>query len=403
MSLSFNIFTFGCKVNQYDSQLIRSNLIEKGNFIKTDNPDFIIVNMCSLTQNAVRKTRLLLNRVKRENPDSKIILTGCIEDDVVLDVDYKVHVREKEKIYDIFDISIPLEYLKDFSGHSRAFVMIQEGCKNFCTYCIVPFMRNIMYSKPVEVFKKEINLLAKSGFKEIVLTGTHINRYNYKENTLKDLVDIIEKQPGIERFRISSIEPNEIDDDFIKIISESKKFCSHLHLSIQSASNLILEKMERNYSIKKVVDIINKLKNIPNFEWSSDFIVGFPGELEQDFNETVEFIKKYKPVFLHVFPFSKRKGTKAFLMKENLTNKDKKNKAALLREAQKEVQKSVWQKYIGKTLNILVEKEEDGYYTGYSENYIKVFIKNDKIIKKENIYFVKIIDIKNDGLIGSRI
>lgn len=403
MSISFNIFTFGCKVNQYNSELIRSNLIQKGNYQKVDNPDFLIINMCSLTQNAVKKTRLLLNRLKRENPLSRIILTGCIEDDLQLPVDYQVHVREKEKIYDIFDISQPLEYLKDFSGHNRAFVMVQEGCRNFCTYCIVPYMRSVMYSKPVEIFKKEIKMLAESGYKEIVLTGTHINKYFYEDNTLKDLIDIIEKQEGIQRFRISSIEPNEIDDEFVSIISQSKKFCSHLHLSIQSASNDILEKMERNYTIDKVADIIERFRNVSNFEWSSDFIVGFPGETEKDLNQTIEFIKKYKPVFLHIFPFSKRKGTKAYSFKEVLTNKEKKEIASQVRDIEKEVQRSVFSKYVGKTLNVLVEKEEDGYYTGYSENYIKVFIKMNSNIKTGKIHFIKIMEVIQNGLLGSEI
>jgi threonylcarbamoyladenosine tRNA methylthiotransferase MtaB len=260
-----------------------------------------------------------------------------------------------------------------------------------------------MYSKPVEIFKKEIRMLAETGYKEIVLTGTHINKYFYKGNTLKDLIDIIENENGIQRFRISSIEPNEIDDEFVRIISQSKKFCSHLHLSIQSASNNILAKMERNYTIDKVIDIIERFRNIRNFEWSSDFIVGFPGETENDLNQTIEFIKKFKPVFLHIFPFSKRKGTKAYSFKEVLTNKEKKEIASKVRDIEKEVQISVFSKYVGKSLNVLVEKEEDGYYTGYSENYIKVFIKMNSNIKTGKIHCIKIMEVIQNGLLGSEI
>lgn len=400
MNLTFRIYTFGCKVNQYNSEIIRTNLIEKGYSEKKSNPDFIIINMCSLTSNAVRKTRLLINRIKRENPFSRIVLTGCIEDDNALPVDYRIHVRDKERLFDIFDISEPVDYLRDFSGHTRAFIKIQEGCTNFCTYCIVPLMRDRMYSKSAGVFRKELQGLAGSGFKEIVLTGTHINRYNNEGNNISDLIDIIEKQDGIERFRISSIEPNEMDDDFLLSIMKSEKFCPHLHLSVQSGSDRILSLMERRYTIEKVKNIIGKLREIRDFEWSSDFIVGFPGESEKDFQETVEFIKEFKPVFMHVFPFSKRKGTKAYDMKEYLSEKDKKERAAILRELEGAVSREVFSKYTGKTLEVLVEKEEDGYYTGYSQNYIKLYMEKNNNIIRENIYCVKCIDVFRDGLLG---
>jgi len=402
--ITFKIYTFGCKVNQYTSSLLRENLEEIGLKYSDEKPDYIIVNMCSLTNNAVRKSRLLINRIKREEPNSEIILSGCFEEDIDIDCYRKIHTREREKIYEIFKKDHKnIEYLSEFHDHSRAFVMIQEGCKNFCSYCIVPLMRNKMYSKPINLFKKEIEFIAGNGYKEIVLTGTHINKYSYKGKGLSDIIKIIEKNPDIQRFRISSIEPDDINDEFINAISNSKKFAPHLHLSLQSADNRILGLMKRNYKVEKIKELISTLKDkIERFEFSVDIIAGFPGETKEEFNQSVKFIKENKPILVHAFPFSKRKRTKAYDMKEYLTNKEKKERASQLRDVQAHVLKKYLQKYINSTLSVLVEKYEYEFYTGYSENYIKVYIKNSNQRPIEgSIQKVKIEEVYKDGLKGS--
>lgn len=400
MNIKVRIYTFGCKVNQYNSALIQSNLEENNILTVQTDPDYIIINMCSLTENAVRKTRLLLNRIKREYEGIPVILTGCIEDHNDFDVDYVVHAREKEKIYEIFGIEKFTSEIKKFQGRTRAFIMIQEGCDNFCSYCIVPFLRNRIESKNIEDVKREIENISKSGFKEIVLTGTHINRYNSDGKTLKNIVEIINKTTEIERFRISSIEPDDFDEEFFETIQSSPKFCPHLHLSIQSGSDKILKLMKRKYNSQFAGNLITKLNKIENFEWTGDIITGFPGEEQAEYQETLNFIKKYKPVSLHVFPFSARKKTEAWDMENKIPVNVRKDRAAELRELVNEIKIQKLKEYKGKILEVLFENYRDGYYNGYSENYIKVCVKNSnqKIINK--ITKVKITGVNENNLTG---
>ncbi len=400
MNIKVRIYTFGCKVNQYNSALIQSNLEENNILTVQTDPDYIIINMCSLTENAVRKTRLLLNRIKREYEGIPVILTGCIEDHNDFDVDYVVHAREKEKIYEIFGIEKFTSEIKKFQGRTRAFIMIQEGCDNFCSYCIVPFLRNRIESKNIEDVKREIENISKSGFKEIVLTGTHINRYNSDGKTLKNIVEIINKTTEIERFRISSIEPDDFDEEFFETIQSSPKFCPHLHLSIQSGSDKILKLMKRKYNSQFAGNLITKLNKIENFEWTGDIITGFPGEEQAEYQETLNFIKKYKPVSLHVFPFSARKKTEAWDMENKIPVNVRKDRAAELRELVNEIKIQKLKEYKGKILEVLFENYRDGYYNGYSENYIKVCVKNNnkKLINK--ITKVKITGVNENNLTG---
>ena len=400
MNIKVRIYTFGCKVNQYNSALIQSNLEENNILTVQTDPDYIIINMCSLTENAVRKTRLLLNRIKREYEGIPVILTGCIEDHNDFDVDYVVHAREKEKIYEIFGIEKFTSEIRKFQGRTRAFIMIQEGCDNFCSYCIVPFLRNRIESKNIEDVKREIENISKSGFKEIVLTGTHINRYNSDGKTLKNIVEIINKTTEIERFRISSIEPDDFDEEFFETIQSSPKFCPHLHLSIQSGSDKILKLMKRKYNSQFAGNLITKLNKIENFEWTGDIITGFPGEEQAEYQETLNFIKKYKPVSLHVFPFSARKKTEAWDMENKIPVNVRKDRAAELRELVNEIKIQKLKEYKGKILEVLFENYRDGYYNGYSENYIKVCVKNSnqKIINK--ITKVKITGVNENNLTG---
>lgn len=400
MNIKVRIYTFGCKVNQYNSALIQSNLEENNILTVQTDPDYIIINMCSLTENAVRKTRLLLNRIKREYEGIPVILTGCIEDHNDFDVDYVVHAREKEKIYEIFGIEKFTSEIRKFQGRTRAFIMIQEGCDNFCSYCIVPFLRNRIESKNIEDVKREIENISKSGFKEIVLTGTHINRYNSDGKTLKNIVEIINKTTEIERFRISSIEPDDFDEEFFETIQSSPKFCPHLHLSIQSGSDKILKLMKRKYNSQFAGNLITKLNKIENFEWTGDIITGFPGEEQAEYQETLNFIKKYKPVSLHVFPFSARKKTEAWDMENKIPVNVRKDRAAELRELVNEIKIQKLKEYKGKILEVLFENSRDGYYNGYSENYIKVCVKNNnkKLINK--ITKVKITGVNENNLTG---
>ncbi|MGM0608479.1 MAG: MiaB/RimO family radical SAM methylthiotransferase [Candidatus Muiribacteriota bacterium] len=387
MNMNVKIFTFGCKVNQYSSVLLVNNLIKNNVQVNSNNnPDYIVINMCALTQAAVKKVKKQIKSVKKDFPLTPVILTGCIEDEDKYDVDFIFKIGERNKIYNLFNINTFSEYIYTYPGQTRAFLMIQEGCQNFCSYCIVPYLRNQLYSKPFNIIKKELDELADSGYKEVVLTGTHINKYEYENFKLKDVISLVEQNRKIKRFRISSIEPDGVDEEFIQIIKKSKKFCPHLHLSVQSASDNVLEKMNRNYRISDVEKIIFKLRTLKNFEWSADFITGFPGETIGDFKKTLSFVKKHQPLLLHVFSFSKRKKTKAFGMKETVSKKEKKRRSKILKRAGSFSRNRVIKKYINKKLILLAEKNN----TGYTQNYIK--LETQKNINSGDFYEIKIND-----------
>ncbi|MFW5782493.1 MAG: MiaB/RimO family radical SAM methylthiotransferase [Candidatus Muiribacteriaceae bacterium] len=388
---TYRIINFGCKVNQYNGAAIEANLRRAGLY-KSENADVIIINMCSLTSNAVRKARLLLNRVKRENQGSTIILTGCIEKHNSFEVHAKIHTRDREEIYHFLGISEFTEVADSIPGHTRSFVLIQEGCREFCTYCIVPYMRDYSYSKPFDVIKEEISSLAEKGVKEIVLTGTHINDYNFNSHTLKEIIHFIDSESEIKRFRISSIEPQDISGDLINTLKNSGKFCPHLHISVQSGSDTVLKRMNRKYNSSCISDLIERLRSIPYFEWSGDLIVGFPGETDDEFSDSVELIKKELPVSLHVFPFSARKGTEAYQMSGKISGDVIKRRAFIMRKLAEEVGLKVRRRYIGKTLRVLLEKEENGIYTGYSQNYIKTDINKSEDSVLNEIRDVSITD-----------
>ena len=360
----FFIYTFGCKINQYESQLITERLSVENKKL-TDNietADTVIINSCTVTEQANKQCNTLIKKLL--NKGKKIILTGCyqkVSQEEIKQIFPSVKIISKENL-------LPKKQkIYSFQKHSRAFLKIQDGCNSFCSYCIVPFARNTLWSKPQAEIIDEINTLIDNGYYEIVLSGIHIGKY---EGGIANLLKQIFKQINkIFRIRLSSIEVNEVNDELIELLKkESVRLCQHLHIPLQSASNEVLQKMNRRYDIQYFKNIIDKLtKEIPSIALTTDVIAGFPTETEENFNETYDFLKSNNFARLHVFPFSPRKGTVAFNLKQISTPEEIKKRVNKLLELDKILRNNFYAKFIGTKRNVVALKDgkalTDNYLT----------------------------------------
>lgn len=309
------VYTFGCKINQYESQIIKEDFIS-ANYAaadKMESADIIIVNSCSVTAHADKQCDQLIKKIQLKNPAAEILLTGCyakVFHEKILRQFPGILIKTKEDM-----LAGLTQEIKAFDNHSRAFVKIQDGCDSFCSYCIIPYARNNMWSKPVANVISEINRLIDNKYVEIVLTGIHIGKYDIGIASL--LKEIFREIKRDFRIRLSSIEINEISDDLINIMKqEPVRLCSHLHIPLQSGSDKILKDMNRKYTSFDFSEKICRLKTVfPDIAVTTDIICGFPTETSSDFSDTYDFLKKNEFARLHVFPYSKRDGTKAFCLK----------------------------------------------------------------------------------------
>ena len=426
---TFAITTLGCKVNYYDSKAIIKLLTDAGykciDFC--NKADIYIINTCSVTNLSDRKSRQLLHRARKQNNNAIIIAMGCYAQfdadnliktktaDLVIgtnnrnDILNQIQVYEKnqlssKKILDVRQESFFEEMqITNTNERCRAFVKIQEGCNEFCSYCIIPYTRGKSRSRNFYKIYEQVENLCENGFKEIVLTGINVSAYGKDLKTNFDLADIINelhKIKNLERIRLSSVEPNLINDEFISKVKSLPKLCPHFHMSLQSGSNKILKAMNRKYSTNEYFDAVQKLKNtFPNVSLTTDIIVGFPGETEEDFLETYEFAKRIGFSKIHVFPFSPRKNTRAYNFPNKIDDKTKKMRTAKLISLSEALTKQYIDKFVSKTLPVLIEEKENENYTGYTNNYIKVFVKSDNDLTNQ-IINLKIIDANNDYACG---
>lgn len=421
--MNFYIKTLGCKVNQYESQVMAENLINNG-FIKTSDPnsaDIIIINSCTVTSESDRKTRQFVHKAKKENSSAVIILCGCVPQaaknkinnfkyaDIILGNTNRNKVaayineflKNHKQIVDISEHKTCEKYEKfninNFTGRTRAFMKIQDGCNNFCSYCLIPFARGRERSKRLEDIIKEAKNLALSGFKEVVLTGINLSSYGKEFNiNLCDVVEEISKIEKIKRIRLSSVEPEFLSDENIIRLANCKKLCNHFHLCLQSGCDETLKRMNRHYTTDYYKQIVlNLRKAFPNCSITTDILVGFPGESDAEFNKTLTFIKEINFSNAHVFPYSIRQGTKAALMKPQIPKEIKKSRCKTIAKEIENSKISFLKKQIGKTLNILFEQSSDNIHTGFSENYIEIKVESSKNIKGE-ILPVKIINCENN-------
>ena len=421
--MKFKIVTLGCKVNTYESEMMREKLIAS-NYVETfdNDADIVIINTCSVTNMADAKSRKLINYNKRENPNAIMVVCGCSaqnkkEELSNLDIDILIGNNGKSKIVDLiedykktnekyinFINSRKLEFedmeVEKFTNQTRAYIKIQDGCNNFCAYCIIPFMRGNIRSKDMSKVIEEANILVNNGHKEIVLTGIDTGSYGKDKNyDLTDLLNELVKIEGLKRIRLSSIDTFDLDDKFIECLKNNDKICDHLHISLQSGSNKILKLMNRKYTCEEYLNTINKIRSVrPDISITTDVIVGFPQESDEDFNEVLDYVNKVKFSKVHVFPFSKRDGTKASIMDGQVQESIKKARAKKLIEVSDELEKEYYSKFLGKELEVLVEENIDGKSIGHTSNYIKVEI--DGTLNRNEFYKVKITSIEKEYVKG---
>ena len=407
--MKFLIHTLGCKVNAYESEVI-ANELKKNGFELTNNQedaDIYIINTCTVTNNASNKSKKMINHYRRINSNAIVIAMGCFTQFVNGDVDnadiiignkdkskivslideYIKNHKRIEKIYDLNKEKFEDMYLDNFESKTRAFVKIQDGCNNFCSYCIIPYVRGNIRSKNIDTVYEEVKSLVEKGHKEIVLTGIHTGHYGKDLGTnLTQLLKKISTISNLYRIRISSIEITELDDEFLDELKNNKLIVDHLHVPLQSGSDTVLKRMNRKYDTKYFYNKINKIRNIrPEISISTDIIVGFPGESVTEFNETVEFSKKIKFTKIHVFPFSKREGTKAANMKDQIDNRIKKERVHILSKVSDELGKEYNDKFKGKKMEVLFENKKDDYYIGHTSNFIEVRIKSDNDLRNKMV------------------
>jgi len=398
-------FTLGCKANQYDTQSILERFLSKGfrEAGKSQNPDYFLINTCTVTSGADRKSRNIIRRCIQSNPRAKVIVTGCMaEKDWDLLADIKgVSLVVKKKFFP--------EGISGFSRHTRAFLKIQDGCDNFCAYCKVALVRGKKRSKSFQQALKEAKKLAACGFKEIVLTGICLGEYGKDLSPRKDLVGLVgslSEIEGLSRVRLSSIEAGDVSVKLIKLLAAGRKFCRHLHIPIQSGDNNILKRMNRKYTREKYEDLISGIKrNIPGVSITTDCLVGFPGETDENFDNTVSLVKKIMPLKAHIFPYSVRPGTKAASFGGLVDAKTVNARCAELEKVSKECRDKFMRQFIGEELTVLIEgvaKNQVCCLEGLTDNYLNIRLPfKPGLINK--IVRVKLKLIAGDSFLGEYI
>ena len=402
--MKFYIYTLGCKVNAYESEVMKEKLLASGYIYDEEHPDIVIVNTCSVTNMADNKSKKMVRHFKKLFPKSKIVVAGCSAENKEkeysnMDIDILIGNVKKSEIVELLKEDnykyfahtrkLPFEdmTINSFTTHNRAFIKIEDGCDNFCSYCIIPFTRGSIRSKDFEKVISEVKTLVEHGHKEIVLTGIHTGSYNSEGKDLTDVIHEISKIDGLERIRISSIEATELNDKFLEELKVNSKICNHLHIPIQSGSNTILKSMKRKYTLDEYEKIIDKVRNVrPNISISTDLIVGFPGESEELFKETLNTLNRIKFSKIHVFPYSKRDGTAAALMPNQIDEAIKKDRSRVVFELSSKFEEEYAMKFIGSEIEVLVETGN----IGTSSNYLKVLLNDNfkvnsivKVIPKE--------------------
>ena len=419
--------TLGCKVNIYESNALKNELMNLGYEITEANEDCdcYVINTCSVTNQADSKSRKMIHKCIKLNPNALCCVMGCYSQtsqeeaksisgidiligngnkkEAALKIDEALKKGVKEKYINIIDILEQSEYealdVTTFD-HTRAFVKIEDGCENYCTYCIIPYARGKVRCKRADLVINELKNIIAMGYKEVVLAGIHTGRYNDGEYNLSKLVKrILNEIPELKRLRLSSIEINEVDDDFIQMMKESKVLANHMHLPLQSGSDKILEKMNRRYDSKYFVDKVNKIKSArPDISITTDVIVGFPYEEEEDFLDTINICKSLGMSKLHVFPYSKRKNTKAALMPQ-VKDDIKKERVSRLLKISSDLEKDYYKKFIGQTLDVIFEQEFGDYIIGHTSNFLQVIVDKDLSLIGKQIN-VKLQELRDNKIYG---
>ena len=417
------VLTLGCKVNTYESEYIISKLKENNYEIKDFNEicDIYIINTCTVTNTSDIKSKKMIRSAIKRNPNACIVAMGCFieanKDYEIEGLDIVIGNKDKSKIIELLDEYFDKKetikqlyeeektifedmYITDFPGRTRAFVKIQDGCENFCSYCIIPFVRGKCRSKEKNKVLNEITDLVKNGYQEVVLTGIHTGNYGVDLNTnFASLLKEIVKIEGLKRLRISSIEITELTEEVLDVIKNTNIIVNHMHIPLQAGSNEVLKLMNRKYDLDYYYNKINEIRTIrPNMSITTDVLVGFPGETEEMFKRTIKTCRDLELTKMHVFPFSLRKGTNAETLPNHIDNEEKKSRARRLLEVSKELELNYYSKYLNKEVEVLVEETKDGYSFGHTGNYL--YVKINKELKHNTFVTVKITDIEYPYCIG---
>ena len=427
--------TLGCKVNQYETNAMAQKFLEKGYKVieeekeqNEEKPDICIINTCTVTNMSDRKSRQMLRREKENNKNVIVVAVGCYaqvaknelnkipEIDLVLGNNEKVdivkyvedYINENENNIEIEDV-MQSRLFSDFGDitfteKTRAVVKIQDGCDRFCSYCIIPYARGRVRSRKPESIISEITKIAEKDIKEVVITGIHIASYgkDFKEEyKLIDLLEEINKIDGIERIRLGSIEPLLITDEFVERLKKLDKICHHFHLSLQSGCDETLKRMNRRYNTEQFKEIVKRLRNTySDVNLTTDIIVGFPGETEEEFEKTYKFLDEIKFYKMHIFKYSQRKGTKAAVMTNQIPGDIKELRSRRLIELSNKNEFEINEKYIGKKVEVLFEEEKEGVFKGHTANYILVYCKDEKENLSNKIQEVECIQNLNDHILA---
>lgn len=405
--------TLGCKVNQYESNAMAQKFIDNNYEICDieDNPDIIIVNTCTVTNIADRKSRQLLRKAKETNPSSVVVACGCYVQvakdkvDSIDEIDISIgnsekkdivqivenYINQNEMINEIIDVNKEKDFsemgLVTFTEKTRATIKIQDGCNNFCTYCLIPYARGRVRSRKKENIIKEVEEIVKKGIQEIVITGIHIASYglDFTDNyRMIDLLEDLNKIDGIKRIRLGSLEPSLITEEFTKRLSKLDKICNHFHLSLQSGCDETLKRMNRKYTTDEFRQVVNRLrKTFKDVNLTTDIIVGFPGETREEFEKTYNFLKKIKFYKMHIFKYSPREGTPASKMPNQVDGSIKEERSQKLIELSDQNQEEYNKIYFSKPQEVLFEELKDGVWTGYTSNYVKVSYQSDENLENK--------------------
>lgn len=424
--------TLGCKTNQYETDALM-DIFYKNRYEVVDFDDFsdvYVINTCTVTNVSDKKSRQMIRRAKKSNPDGLVVVVGCyaqispdevsaIEDvDIVIGTDsrsaiisyiedYKAGLTDKPYVIveDIMKIKVFEEMsVSSITTHTRAFIKIQEGCNQYCTYCIIPYARGHVRSRSLQHILDEIEALTHKGYVEFVLTGIHIGSYGLDLDGVSviDLLEAIQKLEGVQRMRLGSVEPRLISEDFIRRIKPLDKLCDHFHLSLQSGSDSVLKRMNRKYSAEAFSTAVDRLRNLygkPSL--TTDIIVGFPGETDAEFEETMAFVRHIKFSEIHVFQFSKREGTPAATMTDQVDPAIKKVRSEQLITLAHQLGDDYKKSFIGDEIELLIEERKGTECTGHSKNYLKLSVLDpENIAKQGEVYTVIVKEVENEKIIS---
>lgn len=405
----FKIVTLGCRTNQYESQGYTDQLRQMGYTPAADGEeaDLCIVNTCTVTESADSSSRHQIRSLLREHPKARVAVTGCMVEsspEVLHQLGVEVIPnKEKEELIDLLfpdEENLPEFNIQTFDAHTRAFVKVQDGCNSFCTYCIIPYVRGRSRSRQMSEVVKEVEGLVANGYKEVVITGINVGDFD-GGGRLADLVRAVDAVPGLARLRISSIDPDEVDEDLAGAVLNGKTTCPSMHIVLQAGSNVVLKRMNRKYTRQIFIDTVEKMvQRNPDFTVTTDIIVGFPGETEADFEETLELVERVKFAKVHMFPYSPRKRTRAALYPNRVPPEViRERKQRLLRLAEK-TGFELRERFVGRKMQVLLENEtKPGFLSGHTANFLRVWVPT-RTHKPNELIEVTLVGNEPDGLIG---